>query len=208
MNEDYLWDKSGEPDPEIERLEQTLGRLRYKRPAEPLPLPASTRRSFKLSFSQPALAAAAALVLLILAGGLWLSLQRSSYNEDKSTVAGGAPSVIKQEEQQQAVSGQPLTLEAGRQIDNKAPQDEGKLVVATVPDAGSKRDKLPRRSTRARQELVSRREPSRSSRERLEQIAHDGEKAKEQLIMALHIASEKLNRVQKKIQTNQERGPA
>jgi hypothetical protein len=30
MNEQYLWDRSGEPDPEIERLEQTLAPLRYR----------------------------------------------------------------------------------------------------------------------------------------------------------------------------------
>ena len=27
MNEDYLWDGSGEPDPEIQKLENTLGRF-------------------------------------------------------------------------------------------------------------------------------------------------------------------------------------
>jgi FecR protein len=30
MNEDYLWDRSGPPDPKIERLEQTLAPLRYR----------------------------------------------------------------------------------------------------------------------------------------------------------------------------------
>jgi hypothetical protein len=30
MNDDYLWDKSGPPDPEIERLEATLASLRYQ----------------------------------------------------------------------------------------------------------------------------------------------------------------------------------
>jgi hypothetical protein len=35
MSDDYLWDKSGDPDPEVERLEQKLGALRYKeRPFE------------------------------------------------------------------------------------------------------------------------------------------------------------------------------
>jgi hypothetical protein len=29
MNEDYLWDRSGPPDPEIEQLENTLARFRY-----------------------------------------------------------------------------------------------------------------------------------------------------------------------------------
>jgi len=30
MNEEYLWDKSGEPDPEVQELEQILGALRYQ----------------------------------------------------------------------------------------------------------------------------------------------------------------------------------
>ena len=32
MNDDYLWDRSGEPDPEIEHLEQLLGRYRHDAP--------------------------------------------------------------------------------------------------------------------------------------------------------------------------------
>lgn len=33
MPDDYLWNRSGTPDPEIERLEQVMGRLRSSRPA-------------------------------------------------------------------------------------------------------------------------------------------------------------------------------
>jgi hypothetical protein len=33
MNDDYLWDRSGPPDPEIERLEKTLAPLRYRHTA-------------------------------------------------------------------------------------------------------------------------------------------------------------------------------
>lgn len=32
MNENYLWDKTGEPDPEVEKLERLLGTLRHDRP--------------------------------------------------------------------------------------------------------------------------------------------------------------------------------
>jgi hypothetical protein len=37
MSDDYLWDKSGKPDPEVERLERTLARLGHR--GEPLELP-------------------------------------------------------------------------------------------------------------------------------------------------------------------------
>jgi len=81
---DYLWDKSGEAPPDVERLEELLGRMRHAGRAPELPFEieprasalelerhASTRaRFFSLSgFSHPArLAAAAALLLAVLAG--------------------------------------------------------------------------------------------------------------------------------------------
>jgi hypothetical protein len=33
MNDDYLWDGSGEPDPEVQKLEKMLGRYRHNQPA-------------------------------------------------------------------------------------------------------------------------------------------------------------------------------
>ena len=30
MNDDYLWDGSGEPDPELQKLENTLAKLRHQ----------------------------------------------------------------------------------------------------------------------------------------------------------------------------------
>jgi hypothetical protein len=39
MNEDYLWDRTGEPDPEIVRLEEALGRLKYEGRDERLAAP-------------------------------------------------------------------------------------------------------------------------------------------------------------------------
>src|SRR5437899_219749 len=45
MDNDYLWDGSGTPDPDVERLERLLGRLRAVPPPLRLPEPASRRRS-------------------------------------------------------------------------------------------------------------------------------------------------------------------
>ena len=36
MKDDYLWDPSGTPDADIQRLERLLGRLRTTRPAPPI----------------------------------------------------------------------------------------------------------------------------------------------------------------------------
>jgi hypothetical protein len=56
MNEDYLWDRSGAPDPEIERLEKTLAPLRYRHRTEVVRMPGPSRAPW-------AMAAAAAVVL-------------------------------------------------------------------------------------------------------------------------------------------------
>lgn len=203
MNEDYLWDKSGEPDAEIERLENTLGRLRYQRPAEPLPLPATSRWSFRHSFSPQTFAIAATLLLLLLAGGLWLGLQRRSSpaeSNDKLATT-NAP-----EEKQTApeFSGPRPPLGSGNPADDKlADGGDSRDIVApetVAPNKITPRKLLPRRFSGARELMVRHRDakatPSR------EQLAREGEQAKAQLIMALHIASDKLNAVQKKIHTN------
>src|ERR1700716_1973153 len=56
MNEEYLWDRSGPPDPEIERLERALAPLRYRHRAEVVRMPTPSRARW-------AMAAAAAVVL-------------------------------------------------------------------------------------------------------------------------------------------------
>ena len=38
MSDDYLWDGSGEPDPEIEKLERLLGKDRYQPKAVAMPV--------------------------------------------------------------------------------------------------------------------------------------------------------------------------
>ena len=64
MNDDYLWDRSGDPDPEVQRLEQLLGRFQHDAPLRVVP----HRRRW------PVFAAAAAL-LVVLAGIGWLALR-------------------------------------------------------------------------------------------------------------------------------------
>ena len=66
MNDDYLWDKSGEPDPEIQKLEAILGTLRY----QPQPLKLPRRRNYLAL-----LAVAATVVMALLAGALWTQIQ-------------------------------------------------------------------------------------------------------------------------------------
>ena len=78
MSDDYLFDTTGEPDPDVARLEQMLGRLRTTTTAPALPVrlkPETTIGSVRLQadpalyagvrFLLPALAAAAAIVLMV-----------------------------------------------------------------------------------------------------------------------------------------------
>ena len=205
MNEDYLWDKSGEPDPEVERLEKALGSLRYRRPAEPLPLPAAapTRRSFRLSFS-PALAAAAALLFLILAGGVWLGLRRPDFStEGLGAVAdsGGAPQQEKRPEAD--VSGPPPPFGPGNPGEPVVAAADGggaNTAAAAPPSEVRARNKPPRLISVQRRETVKHRGPKVSPRR--DELAREGEQAKAQLILALNIASDKLNTVQRKIGTS------
>lgn len=68
MNDDYLWDRSGEPDPEVERLERVLGKYRYQ--DKPLS-PALHSRLSERRGGWIRLAAIAAAILIVLAG-LWI----------------------------------------------------------------------------------------------------------------------------------------
>src|SRR5258705_8680962 len=74
---DYLWDKTGEPDSEIQQLEEILGTLRYQ--PRPLEIPAGLHVGRELSFFRShaaPLAIAATVAMLLLGLGLWLGLQR------------------------------------------------------------------------------------------------------------------------------------
>jgi hypothetical protein len=89
MSDDYLWDGSGEPDPEVRRLEELLARLRSNRPAPRLPspvlrFPGRGARGFR--FLAPALAAAAAVVLLV--AGAWYAVHRSTGAWEVASLSG------------------------------------------------------------------------------------------------------------------------
>ncbi|MFN7998161.1 MAG: FecR family protein [Bryobacteraceae bacterium] len=66
MRSDYLWDGSGEPDPEVLRLERLLSEFRSDRPAPALPA--------GIPPAKPALRwAAVAATVVVAAAGAWLS---------------------------------------------------------------------------------------------------------------------------------------
>ena len=90
MNDDYLWDKSGEPDPQIQELEEILAPLRYQ--PKPLQLPTNVRRNyFRL------LAIAATVLIALLAAGAWLKIRKPHTDPPQETKV-VVPSVYKEPE--------------------------------------------------------------------------------------------------------------
>jgi negative regulator of sigma E activity len=100
---DYLWDKSGEPDSEVERLEGLLGRLRHSQSAPALTLEVGAHAPARVGlfrhafYSRPArLAAAAALLLAVLAGALVMLRQTRTSDGGRASVTNETPSEQRQ----------------------------------------------------------------------------------------------------------------
>ncbi len=79
MSDRYLWDKTGTPDPEVERLESLLGRMGHR--GDPLALPEDAARPAPAVRPRPRAHAlvwsfAAAAALVVVAGAVWLAMPR------------------------------------------------------------------------------------------------------------------------------------
>jgi hypothetical protein len=89
MNDDYLWDKTGEPDPQIQQLEEILGTLSYQ--PKPLALPATRRRRHF-----PLLAIAATVLIALLATGLWFRVRKSNEPQKEQARVPAPPTLVEQ----------------------------------------------------------------------------------------------------------------
>lgn len=176
MNEDYLWDKSGEPDPQIQELEEILGTLRYQ--PKPLEIPGELvvvrRRDYR-----PLLAIAATVIIALLAVGLWLrvSTRNSAPQEQSRTAPLTAPPTV------------PADTSPSSVAENSEPNEATLPVKTPIEKRNATANSRPRHRPSP---------PTLAKREREEALA-----AKEQLMLALRLASEKLNLAQRKTQ-----GPA
>jgi hypothetical protein len=150
MNEDYLWDRSGEPDPEVERLERVLGKYRYQPTAVS---PALQSQLSQRSIGWTRLAAIAAAILIVLAG-LWIfSVQNravrtgptQAQNEHPGTDPSGAQNnLLPGKEQKQPVIQQSPEREQDHHVvavANKTSRKvHSKSPVETVKDGNSEDD--------------------------------------------------------------------
>jgi hypothetical protein len=199
IDSDYLWDRTGEPDPEIQELEEIIGKLRYQpRPLEiPADLQKNSTRGFFATFA-PRLAIAATLAMVLLGLGLWLSLHRSQQRT--------SPVAVK-------TTTAPATAGNSGSTEPRTPDEGGKS--SGVATSAAPEEKVASRRHSSGSSLATNINRSRhETRERLvkqQQIAaqelREAEAAKDELMLALRLASAKLSFAQKKTQNINPREP-
>jgi hypothetical protein len=202
---DYLWDKTGEPDPEIQQLEETLGTLRYQ--PRPLEIPADLQTDHRGGFFSglaprlvPSLAIAATIVIVLLGLGLWLGLQRLQRDQP--------PAVVKNPEP-------PAASNSGSKTPNSINENQNSSLAVTSSAPKSKSSDGPHRrevnaallagnTNQSRHEL--RKEVVKNPELAVNEL-QQGKAAKDQLMLALRVASAKLNFAQRKTLNANPRDP-
>jgi hypothetical protein len=183
MNNDYLWDRSGEADPEVQQLEEILGTLRYQ--PRPLNIPVDIRPGRRHTFS-PALAIAAAIALTAVAFGLWAGFSRRHTNQ---------PLTAKQE-----VQAPPLQNAAG-ESDRKysgTPRESPTQMTSRNSDSAAPSQHRPQ--PRNAGNLVVRNLKLKPMTPSQPGLTAKEQAQKDQLMLALRMVSAKLSIVQRKAQ--------
>lgn len=168
MKEDYLWDKTGEPDPEIQQLEEILGTLRYQ--PKPLELPQDLLTPRQRRNHIPLLAIAATVLLALLAAGVWLRVRTQSEFQPKQASITHAPPVVDEK-----------TTVAKKNDEEPRQQKIEQVRKTRLPSLSRKHQSF---------------SPVLSKREREEAL-----EAKQQVMLALRLTTEKLSLVHKKNQS-------
>jgi hypothetical protein len=183
MNDDYLWDRSGEPDTEVAKLEELFQELRFDKTA-------ATPPPFKLSvvpirnrFSFP-VKIAAGLVFLLLAGAF--ALQPGGWSlRRNSSITKAVPSV------DERAPGLPIQ---GPQASITHDPEPIPTPLSGFPPKLQKRILQPRRAKNTFNTQTDK--------------IREGERAKAELMEAFRIASATLNQVQRKLAVNKDVGPS
>jgi len=187
---DYLWDKTGEPDPEVQELEEILGALRYQPRA--LEIPASVQVGGKRNFFRdhaPSLAIAATIAILLFGLGLWLGLQRWQRNQTVQLAQSRATETTKPNESVPAP------------VKNAATPPNPESTSAVLPPHNeANQTQLAKNIKRARSVRVNDRQLAIARRQ-------EAEAAKDQLMLAFRLVSAKLNFAQKKAQELNQKEP-
>jgi hypothetical protein len=188
MKDDYLWNRAGEADPEIEHLERVLGQLRHQRTgADILPAVDIKPRAKPARFSK---------MLLLAASFAFVALALTAYTVYRQTRNRADVNAA-------VVMVTPVTpvtpIEPGGTATGAADEPEPKTQEPKVNVSETRKPNTtavrPRNLNRSREQFFDERERA------------EGLMAKEQLIKALEITSSKLNSVQRKVQGDKRQGP-
>lgn len=174
---DYLWDGTGKPDPEIKELEEILGTLRYQ--PRPLEIPTESD-ACRTRYFPTVLAIAAAVALIALGLGVWLRMQKRNKVEFAET-------------KPQPTQTQTAALDPDEKKLNNLSADARTPEKEEVPEAQatSKRKAVASNTSRTR------RSSYRNSNISAAEVA-EAKAAKDQLMLALRVTSSKLNLAQRK----------
>jgi hypothetical protein len=182
MNDDYLWDGTGEPDPEIQQLEQVLGTLRYQ--PRPLEIPAQVGNAHPRTFFRR-IAIAAAVATMLVGGASWLFVHR----QDTSVGLESAFNL-------------PDVKKVNTAPENAAPPAEDEVIAESKVTNEATDNKPAQRGLR--KGLMAKNKQFRTFRARGTELSArdraEARAAKDQLLLALRVASAKLSLAQKRAQ--------
>lgn len=208
---DYLWDKTGEPDAEVERLEELLGAFAHAPRA--LELPPDLRVAEPRRRLWPALLAVAAVALLLLCAGLWLAALRGRDAERNiaDQPARPAEQPLNSPERRETVTARDTsaaTLEQknfDKQLAERFPRADESTVTSARRVKSPRRQThastlaaAPRKAPREDREASARRDERRASDMAVAAFASEQREAKEQLMYALRLTSAKLNEARRR----------
>jgi hypothetical protein len=180
---DYLWDRSGEPDEEIQKLEEILAPLSYQ--PRPLIIPATVMPGRRLRFV-PVLTIAATILLAALALGLWFAVRR---HQVVPPLTAGVPSAKTPERIGPLAATTPEEPKVAQKDNSSEPAQR-------IPH----RETINRRERRKPIERQTAPETIATNRPDASASEAEGEAAKEQLMTALRLVSTKLHHAQKRTQ--------
>ena len=193
---DYLWDKTGEPEEDVARLEQLLGTLRYE--PRPLELPdelraRAARGKFwprQWTFNWQRLAVAASLLLTLLAGA-WLvtRLNKTEVHRESAQQTQAAPD-----------NSAPVAPEKASP-DQTANNNQPAPRPVVTPDGEPVNYRPAKHVSKRGGANANRRAPRAVTQQPQEQVAMTPaqREATEKLLLALRITSAKLNYAQREV---------
>lgn len=180
-NNNYLWDGSGEPDQEIENLEKLLGQFKHQKKELNIPKQ-SLRWPVYVRF-----ALVAATILVTLSVGLWLSVHKLSPKSDNSSATRlntNIPSLETKPKQTDDKLTKTQAVTGLNKVDKPINNTDKTMTVRVSYHKSHHTSLKPKQSEMA---MVS---------------VDEGKEAAKQVLIALQIASTKLNIAQKRLQEN------